>query len=192
MGPGNAHLHTNGPVAQPNGAYVWPIALQGLGHQAAGVGKVDQPGVRAQPLHVFRYREDDRDGPQRIGHPAHSGGLLAHQPPASAELLIGQASAHPTHSNLRLHKGRAPQCLLSRGGQVKRKGRSRGTDHAARQTTDHLKPGLVDIHQPDLLQVQLPSARNEAANQLWRVGGSSSDYCDLHRSSLPERARHLA
>ncbi len=74
---GDEHLHADRNVAHPDKAFEIGVAIDRLGDHARRVGKVDDPCVGANFLHIFHDVENHRDGAQSFKQPARPVGLLA-------------------------------------------------------------------------------------------------------------------
>ena len=95
----DAHFGGDGHIAHSHCWHAWGIPGKRLCHQPGRVGEVDQQrSRRCQAAHIFGDLEDDRDGAQRLGHPAHAGRLLADQAVPLAQVLIGLPGGHLPHA----------------------------------------------------------------------------------------------
>lgn len=72
--PGELPLEADGHVAQPDGLVAG--LEQRTRDDADGVGEVDDPGVRVGPPDPLGDVQNHRHGPQRLGEPTGTGGLL--------------------------------------------------------------------------------------------------------------------
>lgn len=96
---GDEHLHADRNVAHPDKAFEIGVAIDRLGDHARRVGKVDDPCVGANFLHIFHDVENHRDGAQSFKQPARPVGLLAQVAVTQRDALIfSRAFSWPTRS----------------------------------------------------------------------------------------------
>ncbi len=112
--PGEGALEPDRHVAQPDG----PMARvqQRPGHQAHGVGEVDDPGVGGTALpDPFRNLQDQRDGAQRLGQAAGPGRLLADAAALQRPGLVALPGRLAADPQLQQHRARAVQAVVEAG-----------------------------------------------------------------------------
>src|ERR1035437_3908337 len=101
----------------------------------------------------------------------------------SAQVFVGDARRHVTHTNLGGDIGGAFDGGALVLGQNNFEWCAAGGDHALGKPTDNLQALGVDIHQPEFAHRQAFDAIKEAIDQFGRVGGTSTDHSDFHRIS---------
>ena len=74
---GNKHLHTDWNVAHADKAFEIGMAVYRLGDHTRRVGKVNDPRIGANFLHIFDDIENHRDGTQTFKQTARTVGFLA-------------------------------------------------------------------------------------------------------------------
>ena len=82
------HHGAYGHVAQTDDLLPVAVAHHSLGHHAAGIGKVDQPGVGTQLFHIFHDVQNYRDGAERLEDSSGSVGLLSQKSVGEGNPLI--------------------------------------------------------------------------------------------------------
>jgi len=96
----DVHFGVERRVAEPHRRNIGRVARKRFGHQARRIGEVDQERARGQFAHCAGDLQDDRDGPQGLGHPSNAGGLLTDETVAPAEVFVLAPRPHPTNPEL--------------------------------------------------------------------------------------------
>ena len=147
---GDEHLHADRNVAHADKAFEIGVAIDRLGDHARRVGKVDDPCVGANFLHIFHDVENHRDGAQSFKQPARPVGLLAQVAVTQRDALIFFTRLQLAHAQL----GGDEICALQRCAAIQRFidfHRHAGFFHhplAQRVDNIELLLSLFDVYQP--------------------------------------------
>ena len=181
---GETALEADRDVAQADRADV--AIQQRLGHQAGGVGEIDEPAPRRAPARgELGELEHDRDGPKRLREPARAGGLLPDASEARADRLVEQPSRLAADPELHDHERGAVDRLVAIVGQDRAAAEPRPVEHPAREAAHDLQPRGIDVQQRELVDGEPVGPPDEALDQFGRVGapGPHDRHLHTHRSA---------
>jgi len=154
---------------------------QRLGHQARGVGEVDEPRAGGGPAGgLLGQLEHDRHRPQGLREPAGAGGLLADAPVLRGDGLVEVASAVAADAQLDDHEGRAVERLVAVERAHEAPAEAGAAEHPLGQPAHDLQAFGVDVEERELLHREPVGAPREPLDELRRVGAAGPDHGDLH------------
>jgi hypothetical protein len=181
-------LQPDRDVAEADGAVT--CVQEGLGHDADGVGEVDQPGAGGgAPLGLGGDVQDDGNRAEGLREAAGAGGLLADRSEPERQPLVHAARGLAADPELYQHEPRAVEGGVEVVGDGQPTGPVEGLEHSPRQATDDLPSLGVDVVQHELVDRDPPAARRESLDQLRGVGGAATDDRDLQAHQLRTLSR---
>ena len=133
--------------------------------------------------------EHDGDGPQGVGHAAHSRRLLPDQPVAVPQVFVGLSSRHPSHPDLGQHVIGVADGVSPIGGEVDREAGAPGRCHPPGEAADHRQAVRIGVGEPQLAERVVLGALDETGHEFRCIGGSSADDGDLEHDVTPRRLR---
>ena len=96
---GRGIVHIDGNIAQPHDFDIG-VLDNGFSYHTRRIGKVDQPGVRCHLFNITTNVEYHRNGAQRLGKTARSGGFLANHMVTQGNTLITSTGCQSTYTEL--------------------------------------------------------------------------------------------
>jgi len=133
-------------VAQPDDIQV-SVFEQGFSHDAGGVGKVDEPGVRCVLLHLMGNIQSDRNGAEGLEGASRTSGLLPDDIILQGYLLILDAGSHLADAHGGQHELGAFNGGLPAGAGGHTRIHLRIIDHALRHPAHDLEALFINIEQ---------------------------------------------
>ncbi len=146
---GYPFLHNHRHVTQADG-FDAAVAQDRFGHHPRRVGKVQQPGLGTQSLHIGSDLQGDGNGATGVGEAAKAIGLLADQAILEGDTFIADPGVKAAGAKLRADEiGIAQRAFPVKGGHHFNSQPGFG-DHSPRQSGDNLDFlfALFNVHQP--------------------------------------------
>ena len=151
-------------IAQSDAFLPAAVLDNGLRDHSRRVGKVDQPGIRTQLLHILDNAKDHRDGAERLEHASRPVGLLSQHPVGQRDPLILDPGVQKAYPELSGNEIGARQRLSPVKSQIDLHIIGGSVPHALSHLAHDLQLllPLLDVNQPDLPDGKLLIPLNKA------------------------------